>query len=1233
MRIQQIRFSNLNSLAGEWLIDLTHPAYRADGIFLVTGPTGAGKTTLFDAICLALYGATPRLGRISSSDNEILSRLTGDCFAEVTFETPEGRFRCHWSQHRARRKANGALQSPAHEIADATTGRILEERCSAVPKQVEQITGLDFDRFTRSMLLAQGRFAAFLYANSGERSGILEQITGTGIYSQISRQVHVRRSEERRRKETLEAELTGMRLLEPEEVERLEIERVRRLLTTEAFGNRQSELDQAIAWRNDIIRLEEELGVLAGRIQEWSERFTTFAPQQEQLRRARLARKLEGHHAGLIRMRQAQSQDQTTLEEVGRQVSAARLERMQRDQALAEAKGVLEQSKSVQTEAMTPIRITRERDVRLTEKALPLRQAETEQTARLQKLTALQNRQQQSQRQLAALIQKQTAVLATLAAHPEDQGLVEQEAGIHSGLKFLLELRQHRARLIQTEQDAKRQLQRAATMRQQAESALTHKQGQWSSLHQEEARKQQERETLLAGRPPELWRTDLARLQERTIRLEYLLEATRSLQAMRSEQRGLLQQGLTLTDSWSRLEAQIRTAQTALEELEQQRNAHEAQLTMLQAIQGFSEARQRLQEHSPCPLCGSTEHPYATGQVPVDHGTLTALQESRKAWQRQHEQLQQLRLQQAAAHEKRDSLESRLQELTQELSNRTRAVQHLCQNLSLDHEFLDSPGRVEELMQANGQPLEQTRAVIGTLDRLESELTRMRHQVEAAHEEWRQLERSHLQALHHQEGLTRDLAHLSEERLRLEQQDGALCAELGEQLAPFGLASGGFQDLASLQVELARRREQWIQLDARRNELEGMHTRLVWEIEQQKEQLELLRTEAERVGSICQGLRAEWQQLRQERVALFGERQPDQEERRLALAVTEAESRVQKQMTGLEALGHHLVRLESGQAELERSMTARGQQLRIDEAGFLAELERYGLLDESDYLTAILEEGLHQAMEQSERRLIDEGQEWRALEQARRSQLTGMRATERCNLPIGTLHQARSCLLNRQRLMQGEIGAIHQRLTEHQSMQHQQSSLLAALERQRQEHARWEQLHGLIGSEDGKKYREFVQGLTFEQVLILANRQLRKMTERYEMIPDPEQPLSIRIIDYDQAGESRSARNLSGGESFLISLALALGLSGLASRKIRVDSLFLDEGFGTLDEEALEIALETLAGLRREGKLIGVISHVALLRERIGTRIRVVSRSGGRSELAGPGCSRIVKNRGGLPPL
>jgi exonuclease SbcC len=203
------------------------------------------------------------------------------------------------------------------------------------------------------------------------------------------------------------------------------------------------------------------------------------------------------------------------------------------------------------------------------------------------------------------------------------------------------------------------------------------------------------------------------------------------------------------------------------------------------------------------------------------------------------------------------------------------------------------------------------------------------------------------------------------------------------------------------------------------------------------------------------------------------------------------------------------------------------------------------------------------------------------------------------------------------------IGAINQKLKDNEIAKNEQGEKIKKLEQQRVISKKWEALNGLIGQKDGAKYSRFAQGITFEIMVSHANKQLIKLTDRYLLTRDTNEPLDLNIIDNYQAGECRSTKNLSGGESFIISLALALGLSGMSSKNVRIDTLFLDEGFGTLDEETLEIALDALSSLHQEGKLIGVISHVGSLKERINAKIEVVKGNGGISTLSGPGCSLI----------
>ena len=283
MKVLRLSFKNLNSLAGGWDIDFEHPDYVSSGIFAITGPTGAGKTTILDAICLALYGQTPRLNKITQSENEIMSRQTGECFAEVEFETAKGRFRCHWSQHRSRKQADGQLQSPRHEIAEAESGVILESKLKAVASKVEDVTGMDFDRFTRSMLLAQGGFAAFLQARPDERAPILEQITGTAIYSRISILVHERTSAERKLLGEMRAELDGIKLLSPAEAEALTFEKSELQRAESTLAAEARIIGEAQLWRERIAALEGELLQLD---QDWlafEMRKAAAAPELERL--------------------------------------------------------------------------------------------------------------------------------------------------------------------------------------------------------------------------------------------------------------------------------------------------------------------------------------------------------------------------------------------------------------------------------------------------------------------------------------------------------------------------------------------------------------------------------------------------------------------------------------------------------------------------------------------------------------------------------------------------------------------------------------------------------------------------------------------------------------------------------------------------------------------------------------------------------------------------------------
>ena len=185
-----------------------------------------------------------------------------------------------------------------------------------------------------------------------------------------------------------------------------------------------------------------------------------------------------------------------------------------------------------------------------------------------------------------------------------------------------------------------------------------------------------------------------------------------------------------------------------------------------------------------------------------------------------------------------------------------------------------------------------------------------------------------------------------------------------------------------------------------------------------------------------------------------------------------------------------------------------------------------------------------------------------------------------------------------------------------QSREKEGTALRKKMDRQLADFQRWRKLKDLIGSADGKVFRAFAQGLTLKRLTELANRHLQQLHGRYLLYKPGDKDLELQIIDTHQANNVRSIHTLSGGESFLASLALALGLSDLAGQNTNIQSLFIDEGFGTLDESALDLAISTLENLQSRGKSIGVISHVPALKERIATQIQVSKRGSGFSEIA-----------------
>ena len=963
MRIHTIRLANLNALTGTWEIDLDHPAYN-DNIYALTGPTGAGKTTILDAISLALYGRTPRLARIGKAGNEIMSRHSGTCHAEITFSTRTGRYRSHWSQHRARRKAGGELQNPKHELADADSGELLATGLKDVAAAIERLTGMDYQRFTRAMLLAQGDFAAFLRAAPDERAPLLEQITGTEIYSRISIAVHERLRDALEQQRQLATETAGITPLDAATHTALTQESAALQKQLAALATRQQQTAAALARAQNIAELTAELARLDEQHTAHQAALARFAPERERLAAAQSAALLDADYARLDTLRRAQQQNRAALAALDEQAPALARAHETANQALTAASARVHSEK--------------------------------------QRLAAAQPRWQQTR-----------AYDHTLRHQREQLATLEQSAAAHTAAQTALAAAEKHAAA------ARENSARADVARKKTETALA------------------------------------AHLQGRLLR-EYQTEKENILRELAYHQR--------------------------IADLEQQR-AH-------------------LHDGEPCPLCGATEHPYAS-ELPAQPDDLTARLETLDTYIKRAETL-------GEQHENAQRALASAREKQQQTENTLALAAEKARNSAVHAE------QHAALQQTHAQTLAARQALLANRDP-DAEETAQQHAIaeaEAAMEKAR-------------------------------------------------------DTCQTAQTAAAANQQQRAQLHAR--------------LTAQQQELQTAEQQFAAALGMCSEIAA----------PSPAGRSPQRGRDREGVDDVPCAPKI-----STFSISDHPHSNTSSRAATT-------------------------FPDETAWQAARLPAATREALARQAAALDQQTLTLHTRQQDRAARLATLTAQSADDPDTATLQARQEADEHTRQQHQQTLAANQHRLAEHKRASERLAAQQQAIAKQAAETRRWQNLHELIGAADGKKYRNYAQSLTFASVIAQANRQLVQLSDRYLLTADPARPLELNIIDNYQGGETRSAKNLSGGESFIVSLALALGLAQMSGENMQIDTLFLDEGFGTLDEETLDSALETLSQLRTHGKHIGIISHVAALTERIATRIQITPQNGGNSIISGPGCRRV----------
>lgn len=1210
MKILAIRLKNLASLAGPFEIDFTAEPLASAGLFAITGPTGAGKSTLLDALCLALFGAVPRLsnaqvsakapdadGEISTGDpRTLLRRGTGEGYAEVDFVGIDGRrYRARWEANRAREKAGGKLQASRQSLRDIDQDQLLASQKVEFKTQLESVLGLNFEQFTRAVLLAQSEFSAFLKANDNERSELLEKLTDTALYTRLGRRAFDKTKEAREAHKLLQDQATGVTPLAPEARAELDqrFNESQQQLKTQQAQFKQLELQHT--WLKDLRQLQDEqlsaTEQLTGAQQHWDSqvgerlkltRLEQLAPQRHQFarkteltaqltplaaqiqlhtqqqqelseRQTQLEHSLSSAHTALTEaqnqhthsaplLRQA-FEAQSTLARLVKDTSVSADLKQQAELACTQGQstiqGLLDQQKMV---AQRLQRIAGE--LEHSTPLAPLSEAWTAYRDRLQQLMLIGNRLNKGQTELAALEQSATGAAEELAAQKQQLEVLYKEAGAEP--EAVAEQIQLLGNLLQ---DNRKQLR--------AFEELTRL---WAS-HQE-----------LDTRAAELQQRYQAALQERDRLIREGSEAKAELT--------LAEQTLTVTR----------------ELLERQRLARSETVEHL---------RELLQNDQPCPVCGSAEHPYHQPEALLQ--SLGRHDESeqanaKKAVDALNEKVIELRAQYSGVI-------SRLNELKQQQEHLSTQQQSLAP--SLEAHPLWAQLLVQDVTKRDAwlaQQSSQLNQSITQDEQRQTALLTLQQDAARLQQQLRNAETASQQAAQH---LSNQQRELSSDRQRLDQELSAFSTLLPSDTLE-ALRNEPAATFMQLDQQIAQRLEQ---LDQQRDELsEQLQRQQALEKEQDRQQTRVQQLEAARQQ--FDALAVQQQACQQTLAQLLGEHtSAEQWQQQLDHAIEQARTTESTANQELQTVRTRLVQLAAelkARQERSQALETEDRELSSKIADWRAqhpELDDGGL----DALLSIDDQQLgelRQQLQLSEKAI----EQAKVLVQERDKRLLSHQAQHNGHLDAEQLATALTELQSLFTVSEHRCAELRAEQAEDQRRQNANQALAQQIADAYTEYQRWARLNALIGSATGDTFRKIAQAYNLDLLVHHANVQLRQLVRRYRLKRGGSM-LGLLVMDTEMGDELRSVHSLSGGETFLVSLALALGLASMASSTLKIESLFIDEGFGSLDPESLQLAMDALDGLQAQGRKVAVISHVQEMHERIPVQIQVRRQGNGLSTL------------------
>ena len=1247
MRIDKIEVTNLASIEGTQTVDFTVEPLRSAGLFAITGNTGAGKSTLLDAVCLALYNHAPRfettekqprkLGlepeddkhALSATDvRNILRRGCSEGGCKVTFSLVDGTvYEAGWS---VRIKRTGTYDTVVRSLRKLKPHKENYDT-REVAGRIVNLIHLTYEQFTRTVILAQNSFANFLNAKQADKSLLLEKLTGTEVFGNISQQVYQETKASERRYDDIRQRIEGIstRLFNDEDLAR------EKNNLTMYRGQQTRDL-------NTLDRITKQL--------DWYTRYHKAKDEMEKQKTLFLQAQRE--YNALYDKKQ--TLDRYDKVQVFRELF----------HKIKEAENELE---TLKTQVTLKSRQLREERDRMGEAKQQYKQA----LALLEEATTAYghkenhfNRGHDLQGQISAIENEIKNKRSDLERYTED---------IRKHNEQLVKLENQRDSITRHKEDTMQQLQSIAMHRNMVENIESVK-VQLEKMHelQEDTLANQKQLADLRNRL-QMERENEKRLNEEQNRLQAEAKSLKEelfihTQANQGQSGADIQRRLNrLLDThrrakgaqelWMRLSEgyadiedkadEIRRRERSIEQVQREIDTNEKRLIvlneslevlrksyMLSQSENIIELRKNLKEGLACPVCGATHHPYHSETERELGRILSTLEED-------------FRTAEAEANAARDTLLEKQKQLAEETGQLTQSRDEL-ERLQRRQRYNEEAWKDFEDMDTSLQGCsasvnrENRATVIGQLfENASRELGKVQQQMEMFNQHQEAINNINGRIRHADDMRTENVRRLSEVNTSVRVLDSQI-NELQNRISSNADAQDLIESKLDTVVTVPLWHEKW------RKGYENFVQQLVslaetWnggvaackkadeDVFRLNEEINvLLQWVNEKSGlrsALSNAIVSKEQEIsrkRDELFKMFGETGLDETMRQMKLSIERHSSEEQASRTAFEKMANKVQGLEGEMRNLEAQQHRREDDLHQNHEELDIRISRFNN-DNSTLQYFELE------------KLFSDPRDWNAL----RSEITGSQerlqsatfssdAASRVvvqlqqdeNRPSESNEESELMLQHQKEQFERHLEEVKAHIDETQTLlrMHEQSQRdIEACEPERRqlqtEYENWQRLNAIIGSSDGKLFREIAQCYTFEVLVGYANRHLRDLTTRYRLRCKPG-TLMLEIVDHDMLDEVRSVTSLSGGETFIVSLGLALGLSSLRSGEMQISSLFIDEGFGNLDSNSLDLVINALANLQSsQGRKVGIISHTDQVRHRITPQIRLVKCAGAKSRI------------------